>query len=152
MDDTSARLDTGVRPVDSLPQQPPFRFLTDATRGDDRAEGHWEIRGDESFFSGHFPEDPIVPGVLIAESLAQLSSLAIGGCSREGRAPPSPPLLVSVEIRFRSIVRPPALLHLEARLDRVVGSIAEFEVAARDDVRVVAEGRIMLRSAPEFDA
>src|SRR3954454_6325779 len=61
-----------------LPHQPPFRFVSKIVemREGDSAEGVWSLSGQEPFFTGHFPGRPLVPGVLIAEALAQLSGLA----------------------------------------------------------------------------
>lgn len=154
--------------VDALRQQPPFRFVSEARCRGDGAEGRWRLDGSEPFFAAHFPGDPVVPGVLIVEALAQLASLvlvqpddgaAAATTDGPGAAPfpaertassgaaGSPPLLVSVEMRFRSVVRPPAVVELQARLDRAVGALAEFEVRAHLEHASVAEGRLALRGA-----
>jgi len=156
--------------VEMLPQRPPFRLLTRAEFNGGCARGRWVLDGGESFFSGHFPNDPVVPGVLIVESMAQLASLAMAAptgtpprdgagtidsrareTAADGRGTArasvvAPPLLVRIDVRFRSVVRPPAELLLEARLDREIGPLAEFEASARLGDRVVAEGRLTLRA------
>ena len=74
--------------LDLLPHKPPFRFLTSLQRIDQGqcGEALWRVTGEEDFLKGHFPSDPIVPGVLIIEALAQLSGLVaiFGGHSGDG--------------------------------------------------------------------
>src|SRR5688572_29011127 len=86
-----------------LPHRDPFRFVSRMVRVTDgqSAEAVWQLTGSESFFAGHFPGNPLVPGVLIAEALAQVSGLAAGVSSGEGR-------LARVDVRFEQPVVPPA--------------------------------------------
>jgi 3-hydroxyacyl-[acyl-carrier-protein] dehydratase len=66
-------------PADVLPHRPPFLFL-DAVTGQvpgEWAEGYWQLTGDEAFFGGHFPGRPTLPGVLMAEAIAQLGAYAL---------------------------------------------------------------------------
>lgn len=131
-----------------LPHRDPFRFVTrlgSVTPGT-RAAGTWDIRGQEAFFAGHFPGRPIVPGVLIAEALAQLSGIVL--------LPPADPAgasgpnvagsLARFEIAFHHAVIPPAELELESRWLRSVGSLAQFEVAAKLGQTVCASGELTL--------
>jgi 3-hydroxyacyl-[acyl-carrier-protein] dehydratase len=62
-----------------LPQRPPFRFLDALLRLDPAgAEGRYRFRADEPFYAGHFPGDPITPGVILLECMAQTGVVAHG--------------------------------------------------------------------------
>lgn len=142
----------------TLPHRPPFLFVTEvrALRRGDRGEAVWCVTGDEPFFAGHFPGAPIVPGVLIAEALAQFSGLVgpVGEAAREPRVCTGAHVtdtsgrLAHCEVRFDDAVRPPAEILLESRVERVLGALCQFEVRARVDDRVVARGRLTLGRAP----
>ena len=55
--------------LDLLPHRPPFRFLSEILEvTDEHALGQWNLDGTEDFFAGHFPDQPLVPGVLITEA------------------------------------------------------------------------------------
>lgn len=77
-------------PDEVIPHREPFLFLTEVTSftpGVD-AEGYWQLTGDEAFFAGHFPERPTLPGVLMAEAIAQLGAYAVlAGGSFAGKIP-----------------------------------------------------------------
>lgn len=62
-----------------LPHQPPFLFVDviDELTVGVRAVGRWKLRGDEWFFSGHFPGRPTLPGVLMCEAIAQVGAYAL---------------------------------------------------------------------------
>lgn len=101
-----------------LPHRPPFRFV-------DRVESctpgravvaRWRITGDEPWLAGHFPGNPIVPGVLQVEALAQAGAIAVlASDSGAGRLP----VLGGVEdVRFRRPVRPGDELRLEVEIER----------------------------------
>ena len=65
--------------LDAVPQQHPFRFIDDITEIDENGiTGTYRFRPDESFYAGHFPGQPITPGVILIESMAQVSVVAFG--------------------------------------------------------------------------
>lgn len=126
--------------LDRLPHQPPFRFVSEiiAMEPGVRGEAIWSVTADEWFLSGHFPENPIVPGVLIAEALAQLSGLvvaAVASPGMDGR-------LAQVDVRFDHSVVPPAQIRLHSRLERTLGQLVRFEVEAESGGRVCARGSL----------
>lgn len=62
-----------------LPQQRPFRFLDEILEIDDlHAVGRYTFREDETFYAGHFPGEPITPGVILVESMCQTGVVALG--------------------------------------------------------------------------
>jgi 3-hydroxyacyl-[acyl-carrier-protein] dehydratase len=131
-------------PLARLPHQPPFRFVSRITSiaPGDAAEGVWSVAGNEAFFAGHFPGRPLVPGVLIAEALAQLSglagpSVALNGQKEEGK-------LAHVDIRFDQSVAPPAEIVLKTKLFRAIGALQQFNVEASANGAVMARGTLTL--------
>jgi 3-hydroxyacyl-[acyl-carrier-protein] dehydratase len=127
-------------PLDRLPHADPFRFVTRVVTvvPDDRARAMWAVTGAEPFFAGHFPGHPLVPGVLIAEALAQAAGLVAGPTGTLGK-------LVHVDVRFDHPVVPPAELLLDVTLVRKVVNLRQFDVAARVGDRVVARGTLALQ-------
>jgi 3-hydroxyacyl-[acyl-carrier-protein] dehydratase len=123
-----------------LPHGESFRFVTRVERVTDgeSAEAVWALSGQEPFFAGHFPGRPLVPGVLMAEALAQTAGLAAGqGGGGEGR-------LAHVDVRFEQPVAPPAEIRLQARLTRTMGGLRQFDVTALVGTAVVARGTLAL--------
>ena len=65
--------------LEFLPQQIPFRFVDEITKvNEETIEGTYRFRDDEFFYSGHFPELPITPGVILTECMAQISLVCHG--------------------------------------------------------------------------
>jgi 3-hydroxyacyl-[acyl-carrier-protein] dehydratase len=129
-------------PLDRLPHGEPFRFVTKLTEHEpgESATGLWTVTGTEPFFAGHFPGNPLVPGVLIAEALAQISGIA--GPSTD--SPKEQGKLVHVDVRFDSPAAPPADIVLTSRVTRVVGPLQQFDVSATVNGTVIARGSITL--------
>lgn len=128
--------------IDRLPHRPPFRFVTELRCVDPSAfEAVWSVSGDEDFFRGHFPGEPIVPGVLVTEALAQTAGLHL--LSREGGGSHGG-MLVQSEVRFRKPVHPPAMISLRVTDDGSLGSLHRFEVRAFVRETLVADGTIVL--------
>jgi 3-hydroxyacyl-[acyl-carrier-protein] dehydratase len=106
---------------------------------------------DEPFFRGHFAGHPIMPGVLIAEALAQTGGLAFAS----GEENPDEaggfrlPILAKIEdMRFRSAVSPGDQLWLHAEVIRAFESLAMVKVEAKVNETVVARGKIVLAKGP----
>ncbi len=154
--------------LEHLPHRPPFRFVSRivAIEPGRCAEGAWELTGAEDFFAGHFPGRPFVPGVLIAEALAQLSGIvafadqtraldearASGASGESGLgAPPVPAMLVHVDVRLKTPVQPPATLELRSTLTRAIGPLRQFDVEARCLGRLVARGTLAIAAAPAIE-
>jgi 3-hydroxyacyl-[acyl-carrier-protein] dehydratase len=130
-----------------LPHGPEFRFVTrvvSATPGES-AEGIWAPTGKEYFFAGHFPGHPIVPGVLLTESMAQVAGLAVpipaGSQRMDGK-------LVQIDVRFEQPVVPPAEIAIRAQLTRSVGGLHQFNVTASVGPTVVSRGTLTLNCSP----
>lgn len=114
-------------PIEVLPHRPPFLFLDRIVEHDDtRAVGERTFPADEPFFAGHFPGDPIVPGVILIEGLAQ--TLAWLALTRTGGGTV---LLTGVDgCRIRRPVRPGETVTYTVRIERSRRNmvIAEGEV------------------------
>ena len=86
-----------------LPHRDHMLLLDDAEELDGTAVGHYTVRGDEFFLKGHFPGNPIVPGVILCEILAQSACVLMRGAMGEGQLPVYTGLN---NVKFRSPVRP----------------------------------------------
>jgi 3-hydroxyacyl-[acyl-carrier-protein] dehydratase len=65
--------------LELMPQRPPFRFVDELSCLDpERAVGWYTFSGSEFFFSGHFPGQPVTPGVILLEAMCQTGLVALG--------------------------------------------------------------------------
>ena len=105
--------------VGLLPHRPPFRFVdaVDAYEAGGSITARYRVTGDEAFLAGHFPGNPVLPGVIQLEALAQAGAIAVLADPRyAGRLP----LFGGVEkVRWRRIVRPGDELVLTVALERL---------------------------------
>lgn len=86
-----------------LPHRDDMLLLDDAENIDGNAVGHYTVRGDEFFLNGHFTGNPIVPGVILCEILAQSACVLMQDAISEGKLPVYTGLN---NVKFRSPVRP----------------------------------------------
>lgn len=62
-----------------LPHREQMLLIDEVTKVGEKAVGKYHVRGDEWFLKGHFPNNPIVPGVILCEILAQSACILIAG-------------------------------------------------------------------------
>ncbi len=134
--------------MELLPHRYPF-LLIDRVIEHEAGESLAAIKNvtiNEPFFEGHFPGQPIMPGVLVLEAMAQatglLAFLKMGG-SEDNRLY----MLVGIDkARFRGQVVPGDQLQIRIRLKREMRGIGIFDCEARVDGELVAEAEMMCSS------
>lgn len=125
----------------ALPHGYPFRFLDKVTEiSPERGGGIKNVTANEAFLQGHFDGNPIMPGVLIIEAMAQLAGLVMNSNSPDCGA-----YVAQVrDMKFRKTVSPGDRIMLTAELESSFGSLAAFRVSASVDGIPVAEGEIVM--------
>lgn len=126
-----------------LPHRPPFVFVDTVheIEAGTSARGAKTFTESDPMFAGHFPGNPLVPGVILTEALAQMAGLAAG---QDGRH-----FLLSAirSMKFPEAARPGEQITLTAAKTGSMGGLWMFETRATVDGRVVAEGVIVLNEA-----
>ncbi len=105
---------------------------------------------DEPHFVGHFPKEPIMPGVLILEALAQTGGLAFHS-SFEKEEEGVPFLARVEEFRLKRKVIPGDQIILEAEVLHIFSGLAKVRVSAKVGEEVVAEGVLVLAKSPNVE-
>ncbi|BAK56617.1 beta-hydroxyacyl-(Acyl-carrier-protein) dehydratase FabZ [Candidatus Arthromitus sp. SFB-mouse-Japan] len=95
----------------------------------------------ENFFQGHFPDQPVMPGVLILEALAQTGAAAILA-SEENRGKIAF-FAGADKIKFRKIVVPGDVLELKCEILKMRSSFGKAEAVAKVDGEIACEAEIM---------
>ena len=129
-----------------LPHRYPFLLIdrvTEFTAGESLV-GYKNVTYNERFFLGHFPERPVMPGVLILEAMAQATGLLAFRTVERGAKRESLYFLVGIDkARFKKPVEPGDQLELRANLIRAKRGIWVFACESRVDDKVVATAEIM---------
>jgi len=133
----------------SLPHAFPFRMIDrilDIDKGK-KAIALKNVSMDEPYFSGHFPKEPVLPGVLILETMAQTGGLAFESSFEKGEE--GVPVLASIEeFRLKRRVIPGDQLIIEAEVLRIFSNLAKVKVLAKVKEEIVAEGTFVLAKGP----
>jgi 3-hydroxyacyl-[acyl-carrier-protein] dehydratase len=130
-----------------LPHRYPFLLVDRIVEMEpERIVGIKQVTANEPFFQGHFPDFPVMPGVLIVEAMAQTAGVLVLS-SIPDRASKLV-LLVAVEnARFRRPVVPGDTLRMEMKVIKKKASVAKMAGIATVDGLVVAEAEVMCKLA-----
>ena len=134
-----------TRALESLPHGPEFRFLDRLASLDPgrHGSGEYTVRGDEPFLRGHFPGQPLLPGVLLIEAAAQLAGTV---AQSDPQAPPLAGLKLTA-VRAAKILgtaRPGERVILEARVTGRLGQLVQAHATATVDGRLVLQAELTL--------
>lgn len=121
-----------------LPHREPMLLLDEAENADGEAHGKYLVKGDEFFLQGHFPGNPIVPGVIQCEILAQTACVLLQDKMTEGKIGMYTGLK---NVKFKSPVKPGDLFETKVRITRSSGPFyfAEGEGYVEDRLCVKGE-------------
>ena len=126
-----------------IPHRYPFLLVDKIIECDDdsRIVGIKSVTMNEPFFQGHFPEFPVMPGVLIVEAMAQVACiLAMRVLKKEGH---SSVFFTGIDgVKFRKPVVPGDVLRLELTKTKQRGELFRFDGKALVDEQVVTQGSL----------
>lgn len=125
-----------------LPHRDPFLLLDEivALEPGSRVLARKHVREDEWYLAGHFPGNPIMPGVLMVEALAQTGAVAV--LSEEANRGKLVLFAGIDDLRFKRIVRPGDVLELECELERMRGPVGKGKVRATVDGELAVRGTL----------
>ena len=134
-----------------LPHRPPFVFVREVISCEPgrSVEARTSFEANDPMFAGHFPGNPLVPGVILTEALAQTAGIA----AASGYPETAQPMFLLSAIRtmkFFQAVRPEEAIDLRAEKLGEVGGMVQFKVAASVKGALVAEGQLVLSVAGTF--
>lgn len=98
-----------------LPHRDSMLLVDEAEVDGDTAKGKYHVKGDEWFLQGHFPGNPVVPGVILCEMLAQASCVLMSPEKMQGAMPYFSGLK---NVRFKNPVKPGDTFESECRVIR----------------------------------
>lgn len=128
--------------MDIIPHRHPFLLIDtiEELENGKRALGKKCVSFNEPYFAGHFPENPVMPGVLIIEALAQVGAVAILGLPEwQGKTA----YFVGIDkARFKQMVHPGDVLMLETSIIKAKGPIGVGEGVASVDGKVVCKAEL----------
>ena len=128
-----------------LPHGPEFRFVDRLLRLEPgkSGEGEYRVRGDEPFLRGHFPGEPIFPGVLLVEAAAQLAGTVAQADPEIG---PLPGLKLTAlrGVKILGTARPGEVIRLEAQITGRMANLIQAQASASVNGRLVMRAELTL--------
>lgn len=128
--------------MDIIPHRYPFLLVDKIEEMEvgKRAVGIKNVTMNEPYFQGHFPNNPVMPGVLIIEALAQVGAVCM--LSLEEMKGKTAYFAGIDDVRFKQKVLPGDVLRLETSIIKVKGPVGVGEAIASVDGKVVAKAKL----------
>lgn len=132
-----------------IPHRYPFLLVDRITELEEgkRAVGYKNVSANEEYFNGHFPDYPVMPGVLIVEALAQVGAVAM--LIKEENKGKLAFFTGIDKCRFKRQVKPGDQLKLEVEIIRLKGPIGKGKATATVDGEIACEAEIMFALSKE---
>ena len=129
----------------SLPHGPECRFLDRLTELDPgkSGTGEYKLRGDEPFLKGHFPGQPLLPGVLLVEAAAQLAGTV---AQSDPQIPPLKGLKLTAmrAVKILGTAKPGEIVQLQATVTGRLGTLIQARATATVNGLVVLQAELTL--------
>jgi 3-hydroxyacyl-[acyl-carrier-protein] dehydratase len=131
--------------LNRLPHGPEFRFVDRLLNLDPgkNGVGEYTVRGDEPFLRGHFPGQPLFPGVLLVEAAAQLAGTVAQSDPQIARLP-GLKLTAMRGIKILGTAKPGEVIQLEVRITGRLGNLIQAQVSASVNGEIVLQGELTL--------
>lgn len=144
----ASRNAAAINPAEILPHADPFLLVSRVLDlKEDGVTCQWDVTSDLDIFRGHFPGNPILPGVYISEHAFQCAAIAIY-CSEPHQEMSTTPVLVRIEdARFKRMVRPGETLTTEIRITDSLANARWCKGVVRVESELVARIKFVLALA-----
>ena len=137
--------DTLAQALAFLPHGPEFCFVDRLTALEPGVRGasEYTVRGDEPFLRGHFPGDPMMPGVLLVEAAAQLAGIV---AQSDPQHPPMPGLKLTAlrGVKMLGTARPGDVVQIRAELMGRLGNLVQASATAIVAGKLVVQAELTL--------
>jgi 3-hydroxyacyl-[acyl-carrier-protein] dehydratase len=131
-----------------LPHGAEFRFIDRLTKlhPGQSGEGEYKVRSDEPFLRGHFPSEPIFPGVLLVEAAAQLAGVV---AQSDLKIPPLKNLKLTAlrNVKILGTAKPGEIILLEAQITGRLGNLIQAQATAKVGEKIVLTAELTLGGA-----
>jgi 3-hydroxyacyl-[acyl-carrier-protein] dehydratase len=138
-------MDELAKALSLLPHGKEFRFVDRLTKldGGKCGDGEYKVRGDEIFLRGHFPGEPIFPGVLLVEAAAQLSGVV---AQSDAKISPLKNLKLTAlrNVKILGAAKPGDTIQLHAKITGRLGNLVQTKAEARIGNEIVLTAELTL--------